>query len=103
MGERSRKLQSCIKKLCNKKKFIDIVITERLSNNGEHEYLLHKLGLDVEDEGAYFYDIDDIIMWEDTSVLKGFLVSSMINDPKIIDNEINIIFKDGNINIKVLG
>jgi len=103
MGEKTKKLQSYLKELYKGKKTVDVNITESFRKNGEHEYALHKLGLDMEKGMALFYDVEDIVRWEDTSVLNGFLVSSIINDPEIIDSEINIVFKDGNINIKVVG
>lgn len=76
-------------------------ITEVFLKSEKNEYYLHRLSLDVEDGEAVFYDKDEVIDWKDTSVLRGFLISSIVNIVSLDNNELYIEFEDGNIHIKV--
>jgi hypothetical protein len=79
-------------------------ITEFSIKESEYKqsYIVHNLEAEVENDMIMFSDAEGIIEDNEVSIVK-MISLGLINDIVILGNEINIIMKTGNINIKVVG
>jgi hypothetical protein len=84
----------------DRREIVTYKIEEKLTRNID-TYDVKNLSVDFEDGCIYFSDIDDVILNNEKSVLKGFLISSS-ELGKIYKDHFTILLRDGIVYINVI-